>query len=228
MEFQIGEYKMKKIMLTAMLLGATLNVQAQNLIQNGSFEDVGTGEDFGQFWLFTDANPLPNWDRPASVASTVVQSYVEGGSWHAAPVGFGEKWVELSTIAATGQTSTSGGITQSIAGLAAGEQYDLSFYYAARPDAGASAFDVIWNTDTPLSFTAAATSAVDWTLYQTTVTAGSSNSLSFLDTSNVAEFGARIDGVSLTAVSAVPEPETYAMFLAGLGLLGFASRKRKA
>ncbi len=209
-----------------MLLGATLNVQAQNLIQNGSFEDVGTGEDYDTFWLFTDTNPLPNWGRPASVKSTVVQSYVEGGSWHAAALG--EKWVELSTIAPTGQTSTSGGITQSIAGLAAGEQYDLSFYYAARPDAGASAFDVIWNTDTPLSFTAAATSAVDWTRYQTTVTAGSSNSLSFLDTSNVVEFGARIDGVSLTAVSAVPEPETYAMFLAGLGLLGFASRKRKA
>jgi len=28
-------------------------------------------------------------------------------------------------------------------------------------------------------------------------------------------------------VAAIPEPETYAMFLAGLGLLGFASRKRK-
>ncbi len=28
-------------------------------------------------------------------------------------------------------------------------------------------------------------------------------------------------------VSAVPEPETYAMMLAGLGLLGFAARRRK-
>ncbi len=30
------------------------------------------------------------------------------------------------------------------------------------------------------------------------------------------------------SVAAVPEPETYAMFLAGLGLLGFASRRKKA
>jgi len=30
-----------------------------------------------------------------------------------------------------------------------------------------------------------------------------------------------------TPVAAVPEPESYAMFLAGLGLLGFASRRRK-
>jgi hypothetical protein len=29
-------------------------------------------------------------------------------------------------------------------------------------------------------------------------------------------------------ISAVPEPETYAMFLAGLGLLGAASRRRSA
>ena len=29
-------------------------------------------------------------------------------------------------------------------------------------------------------------------------------------------------------VTAVPEPETYAMMLAGLGLLGFAARRRKA
>jgi len=36
--------------------------------------------------------------------------------------------------------------------------------------------------------------------------------------------GALLDNVS---VSAVPEPETYAMLLAGLGLLGFMARRRK-
>jgi hypothetical protein len=34
------------------------------------------------------------------------------------------------------------------------------------------------------------------------------------------------DGLTIT-VTAVPEPETYAMMLAGLGLLGFAARRRK-
>jgi hypothetical protein len=29
------------------------------------------------------------------------------------------------------------------------------------------------------------------------------------------------------AVTAVPEPETYAMLLAGLGLVGFAARRRR-
>ena len=30
------------------------------------------------------------------------------------------------------------------------------------------------------------------------------------------------------SVAAVPEPETYAMFLAGLGALGFVARRRRA
>lgn len=37
--------------------------------------------------------------------------------------------------------------------------------------------------------------------------------------------GAFIDTIS---VAAVPEPETYAMFLVGLGLLGFAARRRQS
>jgi len=31
-----------------------------------------------------------------------------------------------------------------------------------------------------------------------------------------------------SSVTAVPEPETYAMLLAGLGLVGFMARRRKA
>ena len=34
-------------------------------------------------------------------------------------------------------------------------------------------------------------------------------------------------GSAIVAVGAVPEPETYAMLLAGLGLLGFFARRRK-
>lgn len=37
--------------------------------------------------------------------------------------------------------------------------------------------------------------------------------------------GSYLGGIS---VAAVPEPETYAMLLAGLGLIGFSARRRKA
>ena len=36
-----------------------------------------------------------------------------------------------------------------------------------------------------------------------------------------------VNGLTSAPVSAIPEPETYAMMLAGLGMLGFASRRRK-
>jgi hypothetical protein len=39
--------------------------------------------------------------------------------------------------------------------------------------------------------------------------------------------GLQLDNVSVTAVTPVPEPESYAMLMAGLGVLGFMSRRRQ-
>lgn len=58
--------------------------------------------------------------------------------------------------------------------------------------------------------------------------------VSFCDISGVAPFDQRnnrwafdVLNVESSTVSAIPEPGTYAMLLGGLGLLGFASRRRK-
>ena len=40
--------------------------------------------------------------------------------------------------------------------------------------------------------------------------------------------GLQLDNVSVTAVTPVPEPESYALMLAGLGVLGFMGRRRNA
>jgi hypothetical protein len=40
-------------------------------------------------------------------------------------------------------------------------------------------------------------------------------------------FAGQIVGISALNLNAVPEPETYAMLLAGLGVLGFKVRRRK-
>ncbi|MCZ8077535.1 MAG: FxDxF family PEP-CTERM protein, partial [Paucibacter sp.] len=42
------------------------------------------------------------------------------------------------------------------------------------------------------------------------------------------DHGLAIDNLSIQTVSAVPEPGTYAMLLAGLGCVGFIARRRKA
>lgn len=46
--------------------------------------------------------------------------------------------------------------------------------------------------------------------------------------SDLSEFnGFSIDNINATAVTAVPEPETYAMLLAGLGMMGVVGRRRR-
>jgi hypothetical protein len=54
---------------------------------------------------------------------------------------------------------------------------------------------------------------------------GSTMYVGFTGATGGADADQRITGFS---VSAVPEPETYAMLMAGLGLVGFAARRRKA
>jgi hypothetical protein len=59
--------------------------------------------------------------------------------------------------------------------------------------------------------------------------AGVYDALLTLDTnSGNAISGSTLFSFNLNAIVPVPEPETYAMFLAGLGLMGFAARRRKA
>jgi hypothetical protein len=49
----------------------------------------------------------------------------------------------------------------------------------------------------------------------------------YVDTSHSGDWE-EIDAVTLSGVAAVPEPAAYAMLCAGLGLIGFAARQRKA
>ena len=53
------------------------------------------------------------------------------------------------------------------------------------------------------------------------------NTLEFVVANQGGPTGLRVEFLD-TSVVAVPEPETYAMLLAGLGLMGFLARRRKA
>jgi len=41
-------------------------------------------------------------------------------------------------------------------------------------------------------------------------------------------FDIGLDGVHIFATAVIPGPETYALLIAGLGMLGFAARRRKS
>jgi len=123
-----------------------------------------------------------------------------------------------------------GGVQQTIA-TTAGAVYDISFDVGAVN--GVTSVEV-----TAGSLLGAATSSAQqsnvgvWTTYNSTFTALGSLTTISLKGTGASSGGTYVglDNVNVTFnhfAVAVPEPETYAMMLAGLGLLGFSAKRRK-
>jgi len=127
-----------------------------------------------------------------------------------------------------------GAIQQTIKGLVVGQQYDLSFYWAAAQQNGFSGVTTEkWNvslgnqTISTATFTNANHGFSGW-MYETfTYTATATTEvLSFLayGTPNGEPPFSLLDGVSLKAKADIPEPSSTALFLGGLALLALAMR----
>ncbi|MEY2653839.1 MAG: hypothetical protein RLZZ524_867, partial [Pseudomonadota bacterium] len=101
--------------------------------------------------------------------------------------------------------------------------YTLSFYSLGE---GSSRFYSSATDSLPaISFSEGFTSGANWTLNTHNFTVIDPSRYYRVSFSTDATQTALIDSVSIT--TAVPEPETYAMMLAGLGAIGFLSRRRK-
>lgn len=230
---------MKKVLLGLVLLASFgSNMASANLLVNGSFEDVTGGLDgaalfgFNDIWYFDDANQLSGWTRQVGNSANYYAE-VRDNAHLSGIFGLaqdGTKFLELDTH----DSPSNGGVTQTLSGLTSGGSFDLSFWYSARPQtfAPTNDFDVYWNGNLVQSFTNLSNNTNDhqWVQFSTSLIGDVSgtNTLSFAAAGTDDVFGVSIDDAILTesAVAAVPEPETYAMFLAGLGLLGVARRKK--
>ena len=162
------------------------------------------------------ANQL-NWNPPASSGWTVSDGTVDlvgAGGTDLIP-GNG-RYVDLD-----GSTSNSGLFSNNV-DLAGGTTYTLSFDLGGSHRGSTETVNVNFGS-TAASYTL--NSADPFSTVTLNFTPGSNGSYDIsyqnLGGDNV---GALLDNVS---VSAVPEPETYAMLLAGLGLMGFIARRRK-
>jgi len=208
--------KFAKTTLAAATVLAAFSSQAAgvNLVVNGSFEDNLQAKNSWHIY-----NNLTGWN--GGVAGIELRNNVAGAAQD------GKNFVELDT---TKNSSMSQTLTLTKAGT-----YEFSFWYAARTDnksnmpkntdslewkVGASTGLVLkdWKT----------TGATTWQQYTQTFTyaAPQSVTLSFFAKGKSDSYGGSIDNVSFTNITPVPEPETYAMLLAGLGLMGTIARRR--
>ena len=162
------------------------------------------------------ANQL-NWNPPASSGWTVSDGTVDlvgAGGTDLIP-GNG-RYVDLD-----GSTSNSGLFSNHV-DLVGGTTYTLSFDLGGSHRGSTETVNVNFGS-TAASYTLNSADPFSTVTLNFTPGSNSSYDISYqnLGGDNV---GALLDNVS---VSAVPEPETYAMLLAGLGLMGFIARRRK-
>jgi len=211
--------KLRSIALASALSLGALTAHA-NLLTNGGFEDIGGaalqgwgGYTYGAGYTL----PMPGWDVTGTVDITITPS-----TW--GPADSGTHALDLNGF-------ETGSIAQSFA-TTIGQKYDVSFAYsrnvAGAPDpatAFATAGGSMLNISAANDGSFGSVGAMLWKNAGFSFTASAlSSTLSFTSTVG-GSGGVFLDSVSVTAV---PEPETYALMLAGLSAVAFVARRRGA
>lgn len=195
-----------KYVAGALLATPMLASAAVNLVTNGSFEvDSQSNGTWNIYSSLTGWTGIPNIELRNNVAGTAYD---------------GVNFVELDTY-------SNSAMSQLLTG--APGLYELSFWYSARPGTGATN-DLSFTIDgsapvSVLNGVSNAGSNHNWQNYSALINFDGNGLLTFSAIGISDSYGGSLDMVSFT--SAVPEPETYAMLLAGLGLLGFAAQRKK-
>ncbi len=208
---------MKRLSILFTLLIALVFVSAQahatNIIINGGFEVFEIKP--GTFEIF---NAIPGW-MTTSGSGIEIQNNIVGSPFE------GAQHVELDS-------DNNSGMAQTISTVA-GQEYDLSFFYSARPGRASTTngIDINWDGVNLSNITAdgIGLSDTDWNLFAFSVIAtGPSTLLEFVATGTSDSFGGYLDAVNLQAVpEPIPEPSTLLLFGSGLAALaGWRYRKR--
>ena len=182
-------------------------------ITNGSFESGAFSANAFDTLNNGDAS-ITGWSIGGSGVDWI------GSHWQASN---GNRSIDLSAMSA-------GSLSQSIATVV-GRDYAVTFDLAGNPDGAPFlkqlVVDVNAGQSSTFNFTTGATSrpAMGWIGQSYRFTATSTTSvLTFTSLSNTPS-GPALDNV---AIGAVPEASTWAMLIAGFGMVGAASRRRRA
>lgn len=206
--------KIQTIALAAALLaGATQANAANNLVVNGDFEAQTVVDTSAGFDTFSSGSlSLVGWTIDLRTVDLVSNTY-----WTAAG---GNNSLDLN--------GTNKGVISQVLSTVVGQVYTLSFDLAGNPVAGPTLKGLSVNLGPvglySFNTTGHSTGSMGWTRYTTQFAAvDTSTTLSFASMTKGAA-GPALDNISVTAV---PEPETYALMLAGLAAVGMAARRRK-
>lgn len=202
------------------------------LIANGSFETPVVNP--GTFQLFTvGSSGLTGWSvigPSGRDVATISTTFAQNGVTFAAQSG-------NQSLDLTGFNSNSTeGVAQTVA-TTIGDRYHLTFFVGNTTGGGifgtTSTVDLLVNGGQVLAAVNSAVNATGLTWQQFSfdfVATGTSAVLGFVNGDPATDNSNFLDNVVLVnqgPVGAIPEPETYALMLSGLGLIGLMARRRR-
>jgi hypothetical protein len=220
---------MKNLLIASLSFFSTAIYAATPVLGNASFEANNLGTSISGYLYSADFS-LPNLGPNPASASNWVFSKNSGIS------NSNTAW---GGVASDGNTfaflqNSYGYISQTFT-ASNSFNYGFSFDIAQRSYRNPSTIAAFQTVNVVIDGNTVATqitgTGTSWStiaLAPITLAAGS-HTLNFVgaNTSQAIDSSAFIDNVKLTAVSAVPEVETYAMMLAGLSIIGMATRRAK-
>ena len=210
------------IIIAAAALFAPLSASADNLVTNGSFE-----------------NGLIGWTLSGTVSDPYPAVVITYGSTAAYPTSaFGEAVAAENAAAGThGAYFVSDYSTQSLTQkvyLGVGT-YQIGFSAYAPANGYSNANDATFsgsiagvNLASYAVSQNAKTTWLDFSGQKTVTTAGLYDIAFSFNTSGYPAKDVVIDSVYVMTAAPVPEPETYALMLSGLGLIAYVARRRRA
>ncbi|MET3134382.1 hypothetical protein AAKU55_004678 [Oxalobacteraceae bacterium GrIS 1.11] len=211
-----------KIAALAAFVAAGSASAATNLVVNGSFELNRISSPWAP------VSQVTGWTSSATGNSAfeIQRGALQGGLHGFNPLAAdGTQYLELNTDRFTA-------ISQSVA-TTQGGLYSLTFSYSGRPDTAGhtpSKMNVYWGGTLETATALVGNTNGTWQTFtlNNLTASGPSTVLKFasIGPGISPTYGSYLDKVSV--IAAVPEPETYAMMLLGLGLLGFMARRKKA